>query len=119
MESEITMTSGLATGLFVLCLGLLFYRDNNSTSGIVMRFSDLIYLQKKKMLLLLYNSSSNCAIARCMSLTTIPFSSHAVFSRKPYLAFLFWVPKVLSFLQIAVFKNSMIIHKNVNFWFLS
>lgn len=71
------------------------------------------------MLLLLHNSSSNCTIARYMSLTTIPFSSHAVFCRKPYLAFLFWVPEVLNFLQIAVFKNSVITHKNVNFWFLS
>lgn len=46
-KPEITVTSGLATCLIVLCLGLLFNRDNNSTSGIVMRFTDLIYLQRK------------------------------------------------------------------------
>lgn len=69
------MTSALAVCLTVLCLGLLFYRVNNSTYGIVRRFSDLIYLQKKKKCCFYYITlPSNCAIARCMSLT-IPFLS--------------------------------------------
>jgi len=46
-KPEITVTSGLATCLIVLCLGLLFYRDSNSTSGIVMRFTELILFAKK------------------------------------------------------------------------
>lgn len=109
------MTSGLATCLIATCLGLLFYRENHSTSGIVMRFTDLIYLQKKKKYCFYYITVPVIV----QLLDACPFSSHAIFSGKPYLAFLFWAPEVLNLLQIAIFKNSMITHKNVNFWFLS